>query len=220
VQSPGRRYLPGIPDFVLALFEVEVASALALFINVDPVPAKWWKRKVHRGWQFGYSGGTENDFMIDIEIAKWRFACYIGMKKVQNWAPGYEKHLKWRKEQEDARKRANKSESARPVLQGRRSYQATANRMDQKQSFFDHTSAFARFVVAPIRKLRLFFSKNDYYDQDGFKLATRPSLPEPIHGDAATPFKGVILYEEHQRKSPDDTHHKDPEAGGLSEGAD
>jgi hypothetical protein len=193
---------------------------MALFINVDPVPAKWWKRKVHRGWQFGYSGGTENDFMIDIEIAKWRFVCYFGMKKVQNWAPGYEKHLKWRKEQEDARKRANKSESARNVLSGRRSYQATANRMDQEHPSFDHASAFARFVLAPVRKLRLFFSANDYYDQDGFKLATRPGVPEPIHRDAAAPVEGKLLLEEHQGPTPDHAHNQNSETGEFSEGAD
>lgn len=193
---------------------------MALFINVDPIPAKWWKRKVYRGWQFGYSGGTENDFMIDIEIAKWRFACYIGFKKVQNWAPGYEKHLKWRKEQEDARKRANKPESARHFFPRRWGYQTAANRMDQERSKNDHAPSLARFVLAPIHQLRQLFFKNDYYDEDGFKLAARASLPEPIHGNAIAPVEGVVLHEEHQGQSPDHAHHQDPEPGELSEGAD
>lgn len=92
--------------------------------------------------------------------------------------------------------------------------------MDQEQSHNNHTSPFARFVLAPIRKLRLFFSKNDYYDQDGFKLATRASLPEQIHRDAIAPVEGKLLHQEHQGPAPDHAHHQNSEAGELSEGAD
>ena len=114
----------------------------------------------------------------------------------------------------------DKSKSAGDVVSRRRRYQAAANRMDQEQSKHNYTSSIARFVMAAIRKLRFKFFAHDHYDQDGFKLAARPSLPEPIHRDATAPVEGVVLHQEHQGESPDHAHHQDPEIGELSEGAD
>lgn len=193
---------------------------MALFINVDPVAPRWWKRKVHGGWQFGYSGGSDNDFMIDIEIAKWRFACYIGMKKVQNWAPGYEKHLKWRKEQENARKRANKPESAWNRIQRRWRDKAAADRMVKKHA--EHHNAFALrgFILASVHKLRFRIASHDHHDKDGVQLAARHGIPEPIHGITAPAIEGQLLHADHQRPAPNHAHHKDSEAGEFPEGAD
>lgn len=193
---------------------------MALFINVDPVAPRWWKRKVPGGWQFGYSGGTENDFMIDIEVAKWRFACYIGMKKVQNWAPGYEKHLKWRKEQEYARRSANKPESAYRQFFNRRRNQTAANRMDQKYAKHHIAFALRGFIVVAVHKLRLWVTPHDCHHKDRVQLAARHGVPSAIHGNAITPIEGQLLHEEHQRPAPNHAHHKDSEAGELSEGAD
>lgn len=189
---------------------------MALFINVDPVPAKWWKCKVYRGWQFGYSGGTENDFMIDIEVAKWRFVCYIGFKKVQNWAPGYERHLKLRKEQELARKRADKPEPAYKRFWGAiRGIKAPSNRVDQERAEINQALTNARLNLAAINIVRFRESTHDDHDQRGCELAAWAGLPKPISGDAAAPVEGELLHEEHQRPAPDHRHPEDPKTIGL-----
>lgn len=193
---------------------------MALFINEDPVAPRWWKRKVRGGWQFGYSGGTENDFMIDIEVAKWRFACYIGMKKVQNWAPGYEKHLKWRKEQEHARRSANKPEPAYKRFLNRWRNQSAADRMDKKHAGDHDASTLCGQLLASVRKLRQRIASHDHHDKDRVQLAARHGVSGPIHGIADAAIEGQLLHADHQGPAPDHAHHKDPEAGEFPEGAD
>ena len=185
---------------------------MALFINVDPVPASWWKRKVHRGWQFGYSGGTENDFIIDIEIAKWRFACYIGFKKVQNWAPGYEKHLKWRKEQERARQ---------PKPAGLKSFfrrwrtSSAADRVDQKRTVHDVSFAYAKLLLAAKRFIRFSKPSVDRDNKGRKQLAAWDGIPESVRRDAAASFERKLLHPEHQRQTSDDDNPKEAEARRL-----
>ena len=190
---------------------------MALFINVDPVPAKWWKRRVYRGWQFGYSGGTENDFMIDVEVAKWRFACYIGFKKVQNWSPGYERHLKWRKEQERARERANRPEPAlKRIWRTIRGAKASGYRVDSQRPKDHKTPADSGLKLDAERFIRQCYPPDDDHHERRSELAARPSLPEPIPRDAAAPVEGKLLHEEHQGPAPDHHYQKEPEARGLS----
>lgn len=189
---------------------------MALFINVDPVPPRWWKRKVYRGWQFGYSGGTKNDFMMDVEVARWRFVCYVGFKYPQNPSPRQERHEKWRKEQERARERANRPEPAfRRFWRSLRGAQASGYRVDQKQSTHDHAPTFAEQLLAAKRFLRLLDAKNDHHDKRRRQLAAWPGLSESVLRDATPPFKGVVLCEEHKRSAPADRNQKESETVGL-----
>lgn len=189
---------------------------MALFINVDPVPPRWYSRRVYRGWQFGYSGGTKNDFMIDVEVARWRFVCYIGFKYPRNPSLRQERHEKWQKEQELARERANKPEpTVKRLWRSLRRAEASGYRMDSQQPKDHRPSPYARLVLATKHLLRFGFVAYDNYDEGRRKLAARASVPEPVHGNAAAPIERVVLHEEHQRAAPDHSHHKDPEAGEL-----
>lgn len=174
---------------------------MALFINVDPVPARWYWRKVNRGYQFGYSGGTENDFVIDIEIAKWRFVCFIGFKYVRNPSPRQARHEQWRKEQEDARKRPNKLESAfKRLLPGWRN-QAACHRVGAQHPGDHDPHPFTRFVMARIHQLRFKHAPAHGNDQAGRELAARHDLPSAVRGDAITPQQRLLLHQKHQRQS-------------------
>ena len=182
---------------------------MALFINVDPVPARWYWRRVLKGWQFGYSGGTENDFVIDIEVAKWRFVCFIGFKYVMNPSVRQERHEQWRKEEERVRRRANKSESfISKLFRGRWRNQAAGHRMDQKHSVYNHPSSLSRLVLAPKSFLRFVQLALDGDHQRGRQLAARHDLSEPIRGNAAASVQGVVLHPEHQGQTSD---YHDPE---------
>lgn len=191
---------------------------MGLRITPDPVPAHWWRRKVYRGWQFGYSGGTENDFMIDVEVAKWRFACYIGFKRSQNAGPGYERWLERRRKEEIAWKRTDAAESAGNARPMGRDDQAACHRMDKKQPVHHQALAFARILMARIDQLRFSIFTINRHDQKRIELAARPSLPAGVRRDAAAPIEGKLLHQEHQRPASDHTHHQDPEASGFSKG--
>jgi hypothetical protein len=56
---------------------------VALRITEDYQPPTWYKRKVWRGYQVGFAWPAKK-FMVDIEVAFWRFACYIGFKYPYN----------------------------------------------------------------------------------------------------------------------------------------
>ncbi len=190
---------------------------MALFINVDPVAPHWWKRKVYRGWQFGYSGGTKNDFIIDIEVARYRFVCYIGFKQPMNPSSRQARHAQWRKEEERARERANRPESAfKRFWRSLRGIKASGHRMDQKRTQNNKTPADAGLVLAGKRFLRFIYPAPDRDYKRGRQLAARAGLPKPIHRNAVAPIEGELLRQEYQGQPPKDDHLKDPEAGGLS----
>lgn len=189
---------------------------MALFINVDPVPARWYKRPVYRGWQFGYSGGTQNDFMMDVEVARWRFVCYIGFKFPRNPSPRQERHEVWRKEQERARERANRPESAfKRFWRKVRRTQTPADRVDQKRSQDYQAPAASGLLLAAKRFLRFGHAPHDDHDQRRRQLAARPGLPKPISGNAAASIEGQLLRQVDQRPASEDDHHQDPEGRGL-----
>ncbi len=189
---------------------------MALFINVDPVAPRWYRRKVYRGWQFGYSGGTKNDFMMDIEVAFWRFVCYIGFKYPMNPSPRQERHEQWRKEQERARERANNPGSAfKRFWRSIRTAQASPNRMDTQRPQDNKALAYARKFMGSKLFIRHVIAKIDRHHEGGRELAARPGIPGGLFRDAAAPIEGKLLHEEHQRTAPDHAHHQNPEGIGL-----